>query len=221
MCEGVRSSLLASRPLRETNVTISAVIASCDEADVIETCLQSVVQWVDEIVFIDMHSTDGTGEIARRYGARLIEHERVPYVELVRDGALQEALGGWIFALDPDGFLDAALALELRRLAESCEYDVVLIQLRAMAFGRFLTAPGLAEPPIPRFFGADTVRWGTDIHALPDLSDLRCYAVLGSDPTLTLGIIHGVPLPPARRRRIGMRARMRNIGMLKGSGFLR
>src|SRR5690242_130491 len=57
--------------------TLSAVIVTCDDADVIEPCLRSIAGWVDEIVVVDMHSADGTREIVQRYTNRLLDHERL------------------------------------------------------------------------------------------------------------------------------------------------
>lgn len=54
-------------------VRISAVILTRNEAKNIERCLKSV-QWVDEIVVVDAESTDGTPEIAKKFGARVIIH---------------------------------------------------------------------------------------------------------------------------------------------------
>jgi hypothetical protein len=68
---------------------ISAVMVSCHEAEVIEPCPLRVASWVGEIVVMDMPSTDGTCEIAQRYGSQLLDYERLPHVEPVRQIALQ------------------------------------------------------------------------------------------------------------------------------------
>ena len=52
---------------------ISCFVITCNEADRIEQCLQSVAGWVDELLVIDSGSTDGTLEIARRYTDRIYE----------------------------------------------------------------------------------------------------------------------------------------------------
>ena len=51
---------------------ISAVILARNEADRIEACIRSV-SFCDEVLVVDSLSTDGTAEIARRLGARVIE----------------------------------------------------------------------------------------------------------------------------------------------------
>jgi glycosyltransferase involved in cell wall biosynthesis len=50
---------------------VSALIISKNEAHVIERCVRSLA-WADEILVIDAESTDGTPELARKAGARVI-----------------------------------------------------------------------------------------------------------------------------------------------------
>jgi glycosyltransferase involved in cell wall biosynthesis len=53
---------------------LSACIISYNEADRIEACVRSV-SFCDEIVLVDSHSTDGTRELAKALGARVIERD--------------------------------------------------------------------------------------------------------------------------------------------------
>ena len=50
---------------------ISAYIIAYNEAEKIRDCINSVL-WADEIIVADSHSTDGTTEIARKLGAKVI-----------------------------------------------------------------------------------------------------------------------------------------------------
>ena len=53
---------------------ISVCIVCRNEADRIGPCLESVT-WADEVVVMDLCSEDGSAEVARRYGARVVERE--------------------------------------------------------------------------------------------------------------------------------------------------
>jgi len=166
--------------------TISAVIVSCNEADVIEPCLQSVADWVDEIVVVDMHSADGTREIIARYSARLFDHERLPHADPARNFALAQATGDWTIMLDPDERVPAALARELQALAAADTLDVVDVQRQMIIFGKVSQAPWGANDLQRRFFRTGSVDWPAGIHGRPDVSGLRQQALPVTRPDLAL-----------------------------------
>jgi len=166
--------------------TVSAVIISCNDAEVIEPCLRSVIGWVDEIVVVDMHSTDGTREIALRYTDRLLDHDRLTYADPARDFAFAQATSEWIMMLDPDERVTEQLARELRRIATIADVDVVLIPRQDVDFGRAVTSPGTADIAHPRFFRRGVMSWPTGVHEHPDLTGLRCRSLPGDRPELAL-----------------------------------
>ena len=50
---------------------VSVYIIAFNEAEKIRDCINSVL-WADEIVLIDSYSTDGTSEIAKELGAKVV-----------------------------------------------------------------------------------------------------------------------------------------------------
>jgi (heptosyl)LPS beta-1,4-glucosyltransferase len=153
---------------------ISAVVITCNDAEVLAPCLDSVASWVDEIVVVDMHSTDGTREIASRYTERLYDHARLPYADPARDYAFSLAAREWVLFLDPDERVLPALAEELRRVSVAEQHDVVVVPFLQVAFGRRLMSPGGQDSPHVRFFRRGTISWPEEIHGGPSLSGLRC-----------------------------------------------
>ena len=73
-----------------------------DEARHLEACLRSVRDLVDEIAVVDTGSTDGTQDIARRFGARLKEIPWPGGFAAARNRALNFARGAWILYIDAD-----------------------------------------------------------------------------------------------------------------------
>ena len=53
---------------------ISACIVAKNEADRLGPCLDSL-DWCDELLVVDSHSTDRTRELAAQRGARVIERD--------------------------------------------------------------------------------------------------------------------------------------------------
>lgn len=166
------------------NRGVSAVIVTCNEAHKVEPCLQGVV-WADEIVVVDLESTDDTVAICRRYTDKVISHPRVPYVEIVRNYAIAQASYTWILLLDGDEYVTPALALALRRVAdEDWPVDMVTLERNHMRFGRILTRSEVetdARRPEPRFFRQGRVSWPERIHVQLDLHALRVKHLPGSE----------------------------------------
>ncbi len=79
---------------------LSVLIVTQNQAHQIGECLQSVA-WADEIVVVDAFSTDGTAEIARRSGARVVQHRWQGFAKQ-RKIALAQATGDWCLAVDSD-----------------------------------------------------------------------------------------------------------------------
>ncbi len=106
--------------------SVSIIIPAFNEAAAIESVvvrLRSLAPW-QEIVVVDDGSTDGTGEIARKAGARVIRH---PYNKgngaSVKSG-IREASGANILIMDGDGQHEAGDALRLVTFLG--EYDLVV-----------------------------------------------------------------------------------------------
>ena len=97
-------------------VTLCMIVR--DEADELADCLASAKPAVDEIVIADTGSTDNSREIARAFGAVVVESPwREDFAE-ARNAALRRAHGNWVLALDADERLEGdadALRQWLRR----------------------------------------------------------------------------------------------------------
>jgi glycosyltransferase involved in cell wall biosynthesis len=107
--------------------TISAVVNTLDEERRLAFALRSVRPWVDEIVVVDMASTDRTVEVARAFGAQVASHPRTGFVEPARAFACAQATGDWVLVLDADEVVPPELARCLRALADADRTDVVRV----------------------------------------------------------------------------------------------
>lgn len=91
----VRDSVL-NRP------TISACMIVRNEEELLPGCLESIRDWVDEIIVVDTGSTDRTIEIAREYGARVFEQPWADDFSKHRNCSIEQASRDWIFIIDAD-----------------------------------------------------------------------------------------------------------------------
>ena len=79
---------------------VSVYIITYNEVDKIEEALQSV-DWADEVIVADSHSTDGTTEIAEQYADKVVQIDFEGFGKL-RNDAISHTSCEWIFSLDTD-----------------------------------------------------------------------------------------------------------------------
>lgn len=83
-------------------ITISLCMIVKDEEQVLERCLDSVKELVDEIVIVDTGSTDATKDIAARYTDRLFHFEWNHDFSAARNFSFRQATQDYILWLDAD-----------------------------------------------------------------------------------------------------------------------
>ncbi|HRS22847.1 MAG TPA: glycosyltransferase family 2 protein [Candidatus Woesebacteria bacterium] len=181
---------MANKPL------ISAVINVRNEADNLDKCLKSIKNLVDEIVVVDMHSTDNSVAIAQKYGAKIYPHRFLRVVEPARNFALAKATGKWILLLDPDEYLGKSLKKELLAITKRNDIDYVKIPRKNIILGKWLRHGRCWPDYLIRFFKKGHVTWSKLIHSQPTARG-NCLTLLDSEklairhnnyPTVTIFI---------------------------------
>ena len=119
---------------------VTCTIIAKNEAERIGRTIRSVQGLVDEVLVIDSGSTDGTQEIARELGARVIFNTWAgfgPQKRFAEDAASHD----WILNLDADEWLGREMQAELKELLE-------LSELPARSFSMRVTMvyPGREKP---------------------------------------------------------------------------
>jgi glycosyltransferase involved in cell wall biosynthesis len=117
--------------------TVSVTVITRNEAAHIEACLASVA-WADERLVVDSQSTDGTADLARAAGARVIVREWPGYAAQ-KNFAAAQAAHDWILSLDADERVTAELADEIRRaLADPTGVAGYRVPRTTWHFGRWI-----------------------------------------------------------------------------------
>jgi FkbM family methyltransferase len=101
---------------------LTVIIPCKNERDNIGPCVVSARQIADEVLVADSGSTDGTLEIARELGCRIIEREYVTSGDF-KNWAIPQAEHEWVFILDGDERIPAALAAEIRGVLSNPQHD--------------------------------------------------------------------------------------------------
>ena len=103
-----------------------------NEEELLPRALQSMSDYVDEIVVVDTGSTDGTIEIAESFGAKIYHHPWEGDFSKHRNQTLQYATGDWIFILDADEEMKEGDGPGLRRLINESPENVSHILFRVL-----------------------------------------------------------------------------------------
>jgi len=86
----------------ERRVSISACLMVKDEEELLPGCLDSVRDWVDEIIVVDTGSGDRTIEIAKSYGAKIFHQPWEGNFSKHRNYSIEQASCDWILIIDAD-----------------------------------------------------------------------------------------------------------------------
>ena len=104
--------------------TVSACLVVHDEEALIERCLRSLEEVVDEIVLVhDGPCSDRTLEIAEQFGARIVVAEHAGMSEPHVPVAFALATSEWLLRIDADEFLSEGLREAMPRLAARTDVD--------------------------------------------------------------------------------------------------
>ncbi len=165
---------------------LSVVINTRNESEPLPRLLTSLQGLADEIIIVDMHSTDDTKKVAQKYDAVMYDHEPLSYVEPARNFGISKATGDWILVMDPDEEISASLASKIKEivLSESA-VDYYALPRKNIIFGKWIEHSRWWPDYTIRLFKKGHVSWDEAIHSVPvtqgkglDLPDSEAHAII-------------------------------------------
>lgn len=121
-----------------SSIPLSCYIRTLNEATRIGPVVQKVVETGAEVIVVDCGSTDGTQEVARQAGAKVIEKKWEGNGFQKRHGE-DAASNNWLLDLDADELLTPELQNEIRALFARGEPEPGIFSLRLVTV-----------PPVPK-----------------------------------------------------------------------
>ena len=140
---------------------LTVLIPVKDEAKNIRACVESVQSVADEILVADSGSTDGTMEIARQLGCRIIERE-YRYSGDFKNWAIPQAEHSWVLIMDADERLTPALIEEIEQELQDPQKDGYWIFRRNYFMGHLVRFSGWQNDSVLRLFKRDLGRYVGD-----------------------------------------------------------
>lgn len=148
--------------------TLCIAVLTLNEAQRIESCLRSA-SFADQMVVIDSGSTDGTRELAQGLGAQVHLYPDWQGFGVQRTRALAHVTTDYVFFLDADEEMPAALQAEMRAAVASGDDAIWRIWWDEVAFGRALTRMK-PRGGIQRLFRTDAIEsFSGVVHEAPVL----------------------------------------------------
>jgi tetratricopeptide (TPR) repeat protein len=111
------------------HATVSACMIVKNEEEQLPRCLESIRDWVDEIIIVDTGSTDRTVAIAQAYGARLFHQPWEGDFSKHRNYSLDQAAGDWVFIIDADEEFRLEDLPRLRQALDETSHEIVSIDV--------------------------------------------------------------------------------------------
>ena len=166
---------------------LTILMPCLNEAETLAVCIEKASDFLErsgidgEILVADNGSTDGSVEIAREHGARVIEVSRRGYGSALLAG-IKEARGDYVVMGDADGSYDfSRLDAFVDRLNEG--YDLVVGDRFAGGIARG------AMPPIHRYLGNPVLSFLGRLFFPPGVKDFHCgLRGFRRDAALALGL---------------------------------
>ena len=141
-----------------TTLPVSAVVITLNEAANIRRCLESL-QFCYEVIVVDSGSDDGTPEIARSMGARVVHQDWLGFGPQ-KHFAVEQAANDWVLCLDADEWVSDALGRSIRQLLESSPpYFAYSMNRRNILLGRALRFGGGYPDTKLRLFDRCHAQW--------------------------------------------------------------
>jgi glycosyltransferase involved in cell wall biosynthesis/2-polyprenyl-3-methyl-5-hydroxy-6-metoxy-1,4-benzoquinol methylase len=147
---------------------ITVIVHTRNEERNIEACLASVKDWADEIIVMDMESTDRTVEIARRYTDKIFSHPLIRDFDAARNVSAQHASHEWILYLDADERMTPKLAQAITQFIQQAPPEVAGVRLpyRNYFLGHWIRHAGGWYPgyKAPMLLRRGRFRWRARVH---------------------------------------------------------
>lgn len=153
---------------------LSVIIITKNEAQHIQACLDSV-KFANEWIIVDSGSTDGTQDIARAFGATVIDTPDWPGFGPQKNRALDAATGDWVLSIDADERIPDALREEIAAAIAANAHPAYAIPRLSSFCGRFIRHSGWYPDYIVRLFKRDAGRFSVDlVHESVKLHGSNC-----------------------------------------------
>jgi glycosyltransferase involved in cell wall biosynthesis len=143
-------------------MSLSVIVITRNEAANLRACLQSV-PFADDIVVVDNGSTDGTADIARQCGARVVESTDWPGFGPQKNRALALATCDWVLSLDADERVTPELGAQIQAAMAAADASAYEIPRLTRFCGQWIHHSGWTPDRVLRLFRRGQAHFSDDL----------------------------------------------------------
>lgn len=160
---------------------ISVYIIAYNEVEKISDCIKSAL-WADEVILADSYSDDGTIEVAKDLGVKIIQIPFKGFGEL-RNEAISHCKGDWILSLDSDERCTSKVKNEILSTINNAKFDIFRIPRKNFFMGKWINHsgwyPNFRQPQLFKngkmTYSLDSVHEGYVSHSDKEIGELKNY----------------------------------------------
>ncbi|WP_425421106.1 glycosyltransferase family 2 protein [Phaeodactylibacter xiamenensis] len=169
---------------------LSVLLPTFNNEAILLPTLESV-KWADELLVVDSYSTDGTVQLARSYGAKVIQHEYINSASQ-KNWALPQCKFSWVLQIDSDEVLEPGAEKEIRKAIAKAPNDLHCFRLARKndVLGKWIRFGGIYPDWEHRLFRKDKGKWfDREVHSnvrVPGkVETLKCHIIHYGTPNLS------------------------------------
>lgn len=159
-------------------MSISALMSVYNEESRIEPSLKTL-QWCDEIIILDKNSSDGTREIAQKYGAKIFIYENTDYNPGDIKFLIDHCTSDWVMFFTASDVIHPILALKIKELTSNpfFDYDILSVPFYTFILGiESKRSPWHTELK-SYIFRKKVLKLNNGVHDAIQFNSTRCYSL--------------------------------------------
>lgn len=163
--------------------TLAVALIVRNEAKHLKACLETVHDWVDEIVILDSGSTDNTEEIARQFTDKFYTNHEWPGFGPQRRLAQSYVVSDYVLWLDADERITPELKASIQQAVQQNKPDTVYqISRLSWVFGRFIRHCGWYPDRVLRLYPTKLTQYNDAlVHEKVEVTSAMKVADLSGD----------------------------------------
>ena len=167
-------------------MNLSVVVTTSNSEKYLNQCLETVKEVAGEIIVFDLSSTDNTPNIAKSFGAKIVNHPHVDYGDKIRDKSIRLAQSKWILLLDHDEAITKKFSGQIQNLIKDDNISAYNIPRKNIFWGAWIAHTNFWPDRQIRLFQKDKGVWPEQIHTYAKVNGL----VVDLPPDPDIAIVH-------------------------------
>lgn len=154
-------------------ISISLCMIIKNEEHVLERCLSSICDVVDEIIIVDTGSTDNSKNISKKYTNNIYDFQWIDDFSKARNYSFDKASKDYIMWLDADEYLDEINKEKLRNLKDCISTNIDVISMETYMYLDENKNPKIKSRRNRIVKASKELKWSGFVHEYIDIESIN------------------------------------------------